>query len=600
MAQLVVFELEGNNLAQPLKVTLEIADQVNYAHTRLISSLPPAPHVAENYDQWHSVYRCLDLDLRLEADASQITNVAYTQLLNNCYNSTQVLKQSLNEWYRSPNFSRIREKLLEVLNWDEEILVLVRTHNEVLWKLPWHLFFEQFLERYRQAEIVLSVPEYEQVKTNVPASDKIRILAILGNSVGIDVEADRKLLKSLPQAEVQFLVEPRREDLNEQLWAQNWNILFFAGHSSSRGGTGTIYINAQEALTIAEVRYALRESVARGLKLAIFNSCDGLGLAKELSSLNIPQLIIMREPVPDLVAQTFLKFFLKAFANGKSLYLSVREARERLESLENRFPGASWLPVIFQNSTQALMDWQELRLSTPQRSHLIAPLPPVPTPTPIPKSAKSLGKQRQKTPSTRVSKPSKQRQFPVRYKALLLGLGARGLVGAGVLWQQRGGLERLMVVPMTYKNADYGMQITYPGNWELSTETSDFLVGTVARLTPKSVAATGDYAEITIQVVKLQQPLMLAEYTNNSVAQIIEFFPGAKIINSEPGTLGEQPAHQLVYIGQDEERQVTLKASQIWTIQNDRAYVITYIADETIYDRFVQNFQRMLESLMFV
>lgn len=595
MAQLVVFELEGSDLAQPLKVTLEISDQVNYAHTRLISGLPPAPQVAENYDQWHRVYRCLDLDLRLEADAGQVTNVAYTQLISNCYHSTQVLKQSLNEWYRSDNFSRIREKLLEVLNWDQEILIQVRTHTEVLWKLPWHLFFDQFLERYRLAEIVLSFPEYEQIRTSVPATDKVKILAILGNRAGINVEADRALLESLPQAEVKFLVEPRREALNEQLWEQNWNILFFAGHSSSRGGTGTIYINADEALTVAEVRYALRESVARGLKLAIFNSCDGLGLAKELSSLNIPQLIIMREPVPDLVAQTFLKFFLNAFSNGKSLYLSVREARERLESLENRFPGASWLPVIFQNSTQALMDWQELRLSTPQRSHSIAPQSP--TPTPIPAPAKPPRKTTLKPTQQR---PSKQRSFPVKYKALLLGVVAVGLIGGGWLWQQGGGLERLMAVPMTYENANDGVQMTYLSNWKLSTETNDLILGKVAKFTPKSVAVKGGFAEVTIEVIKLRKPMTLAEYTTESVAQIIEYMPRAKILRSNPVMLGERPAHEVIYTGKDEEQQVTLKAWQVWTIRNDRAYVITYIADEVLYDRFVKDFQRILDSFTFV
>ncbi len=423
----------------------------------------------------------------------------------------------------------------------------------------------------------------------------MKILAILGNRAGINVEADRALLESLPQAEVKFLVEPRREALNEQLWEQNWNILFFAGHSSSRGGTGTIYINADEALTVAEVRYALRESVARGLKLAIFNSCDGLGLAKELSSLNIPQLIIMREPVPDLVAQTFLKFFLNAFSNGKSLYLSVREARERLESLENRFPGASWLPVIFQNSTQALMDWQELRLSTPQRSHSIAPQSP--TPTPIPAPAKPPRKTTLKPTQQR---PSKQRSFPVKYKALLLGVVAVGLIGGGWLWQQGGGLERLMAVPMTYENANDGVQMTYLSNWKLSTETNDLILGKVAKFTPKSVAVKGGFAEVTIEVIKLRKPMTLAEYTTESVAQIIEYMPRAKILRSNPVMLGERPAHEVIYTGKDEEQQVTLKAWQVWTIRNDRAYVITYIADEVLYDRFVKDFQRILDSFTFV
>ena len=55
-------------------------------------------------------------------------------------------------------------------------------------------------------------------------------------------------------------------------------------------------------------------------------------------------MIFMREPLPDKVAQEFLKNFLTEFSAGKSLYQSVREAREKLQGLEGEFPCASWLP----------------------------------------------------------------------------------------------------------------------------------------------------------------------------------------------------------------------------------------------------------------
>lgn len=71
-------------------------------------------------------------------------------------------------------------------------------------------------------------------------------------------------------------------------------------------------------------------------------------------------MIVMRELVPDHVAQKFLKYFLEAFAGGKSLYLAAREARERLQGLESKFPCASWLPVIFQNPAAVPPTWQDL------------------------------------------------------------------------------------------------------------------------------------------------------------------------------------------------------------------------------------------------
>jgi CHASE2 domain-containing sensor protein len=96
------------------------------------------------------------------------------------------------------------------------------------------------------------------------------------------------------------------------------------------------------------------------LQLAIFNSCDGLGLASELQQLHIGQMIVMREPIPDLAAQEFLKHFLSAYVGGKSFYLAVREARERLQGLESSFPCASWLPVLCQNPAQVPPSWEEL------------------------------------------------------------------------------------------------------------------------------------------------------------------------------------------------------------------------------------------------
>ncbi|NEO70233.1 CHASE2 domain-containing protein, partial [Moorena sp. SIO3H5] len=81
----------------------------------------------------------------------------------------------------------------------------------------------------------------------------------------------------------------------------------------------------------------------------------------ELEQLHIPHMIIMREPVPDLVAQQFLQYFLKVFASGKSLYLAVQEARKKLQGLEDQCPCASWLPVICQNPATIPPTWQQLR-----------------------------------------------------------------------------------------------------------------------------------------------------------------------------------------------------------------------------------------------
>ena len=241
----------------------------------------------------------------------------------------------------------------------DEIRVLISTNNLELKKLPWHLW--DLVDRdYPKAEITLSAYNSDLIQVPHTSIDgkKIKILAILGNSDGIDVKQDRQLLENLKNAKTTFLVQPQRQEINEQLWNQNWNILFFAGHSQTEDDTGRIYINQEDSLTIAELRYALKNAVSNGLQLAIFNSCDGLGLVSELQDLCIGQIVVMKEPVPDFVAQQFLKYFLTTFSAGESIYIAVRKAREKLQGLEAEYPGASWLPIICEHSTIKPMQWK--------------------------------------------------------------------------------------------------------------------------------------------------------------------------------------------------------------------------------------------------
>lgn len=75
----------------------------------------------------------------------------------------------------------------------------------------------------------------------------------------------------------------------------------------------------------------------------------------------------MREPVPDKVAQEFLKNFLTKFSSGSPLYLAVRESRERLHGIEDEYPCANWLPVICQNPAAVPPTWNDLHSPEPSK-----------------------------------------------------------------------------------------------------------------------------------------------------------------------------------------------------------------------------------------
>lgn len=343
-----------------------------------IGSLPAAPALMELYRDWRLLYQSLcnrqplrsfagvrhePVDDALEIDESGITHVSqvsFEQLSRN-------LQDALNEWLRSETFLPIERQLRSQFSPTEEIRVVIETDDDLLRRLPWQRW--TFFKDYPKAEIALSCSEYQArpAASRAPRK-KARILAVLGNSQGINLEQDAHLLQQLTDAEAQFLINPSRQEFNEQLWAEpGWDLLFFAGHSQTEGHkgsqTGRIYINDRpqhNSLTIEQFEAAIEGAVSNGLKLAIFNSCDGLGLAIALSCLHIPQVIVMREPVSNRVAQEFFKHFLAAFAEQHlSLYLAVRQARRQLQGLEDEFPGASWLPVLCQNPAVEPTTWQD-------------------------------------------------------------------------------------------------------------------------------------------------------------------------------------------------------------------------------------------------
>ncbi|NER53158.1 MAG: CHAT domain-containing protein, partial [Symploca sp. SIO1A3] len=406
MSELVTLNLGNGDLQTGFpSVIVQLQSQRQTVDWQLTRSLPAQPTIIELYRRWQLLYELLyearsigellvDEPLRKKQDDEGIIidpepNVNRVSVID-FYEVGQELKKQIDRWLDAEEFSDIYRQLQQRLDRNQEIRFIIQTENNELRQLPWYIW--RFFEDYPYAEVSISPPNIDGGTTAENDTAQVRILAILGDSSDINIEVDKDSLKNLPDAQTVFLVEPQRQEVNEQLWAQQgWDILFFAGHSVTQadGETGCIYLNSTESLTIEQLSKALKEAIKRGLQIAIFNSCDGLGLARQLADLQIPQMIVMREPVPDKVAQEFLRYFLQEFAGGCSFNLAVRRARERLQGIEDKFPGASWLPVTFENPAVVPPTWEGLR------GYSIPPAPPVeekpnPIPPPLPSKVPAL------------------------------------------------------------------------------------------------------------------------------------------------------------------------------------------------------------------
>lgn len=354
MSKLVVLNIDEGNFEQGFPVRLEIGEDGSTYHKIIKGSLPPAPELPELYEDWKEIYHELGTTRQIDLPPVQVTNCSQ---LENCQEAARKLEKYLRGWFAQLSWRELRVRIEENVQPQELVRVIFHTENIYLQKLPWHLW--DLFDRRQYAQFALSA---DYALPCAPLKGRVRILAIFGGSQGLDLTSDLKSLNDLERnqgATVKLLEKPRREELSNGLWEQRWDILFFAGHSSSQSGgnSGLIQINDTESISLNQLKNSLRTAVRNGLKLAIVNSCDGLGLASELSGLGVPQMIIMREPVPDEVARQFLHYFLNAFTKGEPFYLAVRKACERLEWMEQENPCASWLPIICQNPAAKELRW---------------------------------------------------------------------------------------------------------------------------------------------------------------------------------------------------------------------------------------------------
>ncbi|MBD2504973.1 ABC transporter substrate-binding protein [Anabaena azotica] len=369
----VILEFSDGSFDNGFSVKLRILeDGVIIREDNDFPIIPAAPAMPQLYDSWQNT--SLENSRKLQAVPAQIT---HQEVDTEAWKErAEALEQYCRSWFKHWAFKSLRDCILANININnnQSIPIIIRCQaenndqNELLRRIPWHTW--DLFTSLKNAEFAL----FTKFSKSVPTlAAPVRVLAIFGSPEGgLRLEEDRKALELLEQrgAQITKIFEPDDDTLSHLFFDQEWQILFFAGHSSSEGMSGKIQISTGICIPLHTLEKRFTSAVTKGLKLAIFNSCDGLKIADFLSKLNVPTVIVMREPVADRIAYQFLLHFLQEFSQGVPLCLAVRKGRDRLESLQRDFPAATWLPTVCLNPNQSEFVWPD--------DIIIPPPPPSP------------------------------------------------------------------------------------------------------------------------------------------------------------------------------------------------------------------------------
>ncbi len=146
-----------------------------------------------------------------------------------------------------------------------------------------------------------------------------------------------------------------------------------------------------------------------------------------------------------------------------------------------------------------------------------------------------------------------------------------------------------------YQNFYNNIKISYPNYWQYQ-NIQDPFTGDVVKFLPQAGNLAFLLSSVTVRNEDLSNnPLSLTEYTDSAISEIKRFLPNSEIINSMPTTLSNKAAHLVVYTTKNSEN-VAVKTLEIWTVENNQAYIITYTATASQYNNFLEDAKQIFNS----
>lgn len=294
------------------------------------------------------------------------------------------LLQAFHHWLRSAELYELRSAIRRAVQTQPTPILFLSCSPLALARLPWETWEMSADGAATPIAIVRSAATVRTASGQPRQLRRGRVLAILGDETGLNFQADRVAVQALTTlAEVVFVGwQPGqtpaqvKQQIQQALGdRRGWDILFFAGHSNETVITGgELAIAPGVSLQISEIAPQLAIARNNGLQVGIFNSCSGLNIAESLIDLGLSQVVVMREPIHNRVAQVVLLLFLQQLSQNQTVVEALKTACHHLQRTCNlTYPSAHLVPSLFCHPGAPLfrlprLGWQQsLRQVLPTR-----------------------------------------------------------------------------------------------------------------------------------------------------------------------------------------------------------------------------------------
>lgn len=352
-----------------LNLDVQHTDQICRFHLRwgqgqqLVAQIASPDAVFQCYKTWQHAYQRFYRQFRARPGVSGISGLPAINWRSRLVEAEAELLTQFHTWLNQTELLPIRAAIAKAAytdsaRVDSPPVDLFLTCEATLERLPWETWnLEAEFPLKQPVRIARTPANIRQPSTPPQRRSKLRILAILGDDTGLDFQGERQVLKQTRHfAEVHFEGYQANQD-NRQLRAKirqaiadslGWDILFFAGHSNETSLTGgELGIAPGETLAIQEIESDLLIAKQRGLQFAIFNSCQGLAIAQALINLGLSQVVVMREPIHNQVAQQFFQQFIRHISLYQDAHTAVLSACQDLK--RDSYPSSYWIPSLFRH-----------------------------------------------------------------------------------------------------------------------------------------------------------------------------------------------------------------------------------------------------------